>query len=39
MGGFGVFSVIESFASPVASARAIILLVGALALSSFGQRH
>jgi len=30
MGGFGVFSVIDSFASPIVTARAIILLIGAL---------
>ena len=39
MGGFGVFSAIDTFDSPVVAARAIILLVGALALSSFGQRQ
>jgi hypothetical protein len=33
MGGFGVFSAIGSFTSPAVAARAIILLIGALALS------
>jgi hypothetical protein len=37
MGGFGVFSAIDSFTSSAVAARAIILLVGALALSSWSS--
>jgi hypothetical protein len=37
-GGYGVFYVIDSFRSPASGARAVILLVGACALTYFGER-
>ena len=37
-GGCGVFYVIDSFGSPESGARALILLVGACALSYFSER-
>jgi hypothetical protein len=39
MGGFGVFSAIDSVASPAVAAQAIVLLVSAFALSFLGQRQ